>query len=158
MPRHVRELGAGYLVSIIQPEFQPDTPPEILPERHLRVQVHDISEPQPGSVHPARDHIEQLIGFLTAWPVDAPLVSHCYAGISRSTAVALIALAMKTGSEKDAAAALRAAAPHAVPNRLIVTLADEILGLDGRLVAARDAMGEHQPAAQGPLVTLPVSG
>ena len=39
MPMHVRTVKPGYLVSIIQPEFQPATPPEIAAERHHRVDV-----------------------------------------------------------------------------------------------------------------------
>ena len=86
IPRHVREVGAGYLVSIIQREDQPPTPTAIQPERHHRVQVHDIAQPEPGAVHPEIHHIEALIEFLQRWPIDAPLVSHCFAGVSRSTA------------------------------------------------------------------------
>ena len=58
------------------------------------------------------------------------------------------------GREMEAARSLRRAAPHAQPNRRIVTLADRILGREGRLVAARQAMGPATPAYEGPLVTL----
>ncbi len=157
MPEYVRALRPGSLVSIIQPELQPDTPAEIDPRDHHRVPVHDIAQPEPGSIHPSQHHVAALIEFLQEWSVDRSLMIHCYAGNSRSTAAALIALAMKkSGSELDAAAALRRAAPHAQPNRLIVSLADRILGLEGRLVAGREAMGAGEPARAGTLVELPV--
>ena len=156
MPHYVRALRPGYLVSIIQPEFQPDTPAGIDLTDHHRVPVHDIAQPAPGSIHPSQHHVAALIEFLHEWSVDRSLLIHCYAGISRSTAAALIALAMKTGSELDAAATLRRAAPHAQPNRLIVSLADRILGLEGRLVAGREAMGAGEPALEGTLVELPI--
>jgi len=157
LPMHVRALRPGYLVSIIQPEFQPETPPEITPRRHYRVDVHDISEPRPGSIIPEHEHIAGLIDFLSEWPLDQSLMVHCYAGVSRSTAVALIGHFIKTGDESVSARALRAAAPHALPNRRIIKLADDILGCDGRLVAAREAMGQGEGVVEGPLVTLNVA-
>ena len=45
MPQYVRTLRAGYLVSIVQPEFQPPTPEGVRADRHLRIAVDDISEP-----------------------------------------------------------------------------------------------------------------
>ena len=118
--------------------------------------MHDIASPVSGSVHSQRGHIEDLIYFLRAWTTsDEPLLIHCYAGISRSTATALLALLIKTqGSELDCALALRAAAPHAKPNQLMISLADEILQLEGRLIDARTSMGAGLPASEGPLVTL----
>jgi predicted protein tyrosine phosphatase len=154
LPMHVRALRPGYLVSIIQPEFQPDTPAEITPARHHRVDVHDISEPRPGSIVPGHEHITSLVDFLTEWPLDQSLMVHCYAGVSRSTAAALIGHFIKTGDEHASASALRAAAPHALPNRRIIALADDILGCGGRLVAAREAMGHGESVVEGPLVTL----
>ena len=157
MPHYVHTLGPAYLVSIIQPEFQPETPPEIEADKHYRVAVHDIAQPEFGAIHTQDEHIEDLIGFLRAWPVQESLLVHCYAGISRSTAVALIALTLRhKGSEMDAALALRNASPQASPNRLIISLADQLLGLDGRLIAARDAIGAGIPAQESPLVELPM--
>jgi predicted protein tyrosine phosphatase len=109
-------------------------------------------------VHPGERHIRQLIDFLQDWPGRAPLLVHCYAGISRSTAAALIARVVKSGNALDAALALRRAAPHARPNSLIIDLADQILGLDGGLIDARQAMGEGISAVEGTLVELPVTG
>ena len=120
--------------------------------------VHDIMGPAFGSVHTEHEHIENLIDFLNAWSASSEsLLIHCYAGISRSTAVALLALFIKKQCpEFDAAMALRDAAPHAKPNQLITSLADEILALDGRLVAAVDAMGSGTSASEGPLISLPI--
>ncbi len=157
MPHYVRTLGPSHLVSVIQPEFQPDTPPEITADNHLRVRVHDISEPVDGAITPGEEHIRALIDFLREWPADAPLLVHCYAGISRSTATALIARVVKTGDPFDAAMALREAAPHARPNSLMVTLADEILGLGGRLIEAKEAMGDGVITEESVLVELSVS-
>ncbi|MDK1025547.1 MAG: dual specificity protein phosphatase family protein [Gammaproteobacteria bacterium] len=158
MHHYARTLRPGFLVSAIQPEFQPETPPEVTTARHHRMAVHDITSPAFGSIHTQHEHMENLISFLKAWSTsNESLLIHCYAGISRSTAVALLALCIKKQcAELDAALALRTAAPHAKPNQLIISLADEILILNGRLIAALEAMGSGTPASEGPLVSLSI--
>jgi predicted protein tyrosine phosphatase len=160
MPAHVGLLRPSHLISLVTSDEQPPTPDEILIERHLRVEIDDISEPIPGAVLPERHHVDSLIAFMRVWEHDDdPLLIHCVAGISRSMASALIALVVKAGGrELEAAQTIRAAAPHAQPNRRIVALADEILGLEGRLIAARAAMGPAEPMTHGPLVRLPLLG
>ena len=141
MPRLVRQLGIRDLVSIIQPTAQPPTPPEIEPARHYRCALHDIVKPNPGDVLPERSHISDLIAFLRTWDGEEPLLIHCLAGVSRSTAAGLIAHVLQTGDPRKSAAALRRASPYAWPNRRIVALADSILGFDGDLIEAREGMG-----------------
>jgi predicted protein tyrosine phosphatase len=156
MPHFVRELSPARVVSIIQPELQPDRPAELPEPAHLRVQVHDISEHRDDHILPAHQHIEALIDFVHGWnPDEGALLAHCYAGVSRSTATALIAATMKTGDAHWSALRLRAAAPHAYPNRRIVALADDILGLAGELMDACEAMGSSEVSVvEGPLTVL----
>lgn len=141
MPRLVRKLGIRDLISIIQPDAQPPTPPEIEPARHYRCAVHDIVKSNTGEVLAERSHIADLIAFLRTWDGQAPLLIHCLAGVSRSTAAGLIAHVLQTGEPQKSAVALRRASPYAWPNRRIVALADSILGFDGELIEAREAMG-----------------
>jgi predicted protein tyrosine phosphatase len=63
---------------------------------------------------------------------------HCEAGVSRSTAAALIMYAcwLGHGREREAMARVLAQRPVAIPNRRMVELADRLLALDGRLLAA----------------------
>ena len=65
---------------------------------------------------------------------------HCEAGVSRSTATALIMYAywLGPGREDEAMERVIAQRPFAIPNRRMVALADRLLGLDGRLLQARD--------------------
>jgi len=141
MPAMVQRFGVRYLVSVIQPDAQPPTPGELDPVLHYRCPVDDIVEPKPGQIVPEEVHVRGLIEFLSAWDGKTPLLTHCHAGISRSSAAALIAHVLQTGDPACSANALRAASPHAHPNRRIVALADAILGFGGGLVEAREAMG-----------------
>jgi predicted protein tyrosine phosphatase len=68
------------------------------------------------------------------------LLIHCEAGVSRSTATALIIHAcwLGAGREDEAMRRVIAQRPYAIPNRRMVALADRFLALDGRLLQARD--------------------
>jgi predicted protein tyrosine phosphatase len=145
LPDVVAEVRPGRLISLLPAEDQPATPPTLEDADHLRVLIDDIGEPQAGLVAPARNHVEQLVAFLRVSPPDVSLVIHCMAGVSRSPAAALTALAIDApGREREAAALLRKAAPFACPNPLLVALADAVLQRGGALVAAVDAIGEPE--------------
>jgi predicted protein tyrosine phosphatase len=156
MPDHAEALGVSHLVSLVSPNEQPLTPTGITADRHHRVGIHDISEPLDGHVLPQPEHIQALVDFVGAWsPDEAPILIHCVAGISRSMAAALITLVLKApGREREAARHVRHAAPHAYPNRRMIAVADDLLGCDGRLVDAREAMGPADLLPLAPLVRL----
>jgi predicted protein tyrosine phosphatase len=159
LEHHARTLRPSHLISLVAPEEQPPTPDPIDGNRHLRVEINDISEPVQGQIMPSEKHVRDLIRFVDGWPAAAPLLVHCVAGISRSTAAALITLTSRAlGREEEAARRMRKAAPHAQPNRRMVALADEILGCQGRLIEARETMGPANGVIQGPLVQLPLLG
>jgi predicted protein tyrosine phosphatase len=152
LEEHARRLRPEHVVSLVAPEEQPPTPDGVSPDRHLRIEIHDISQPMPGYILPEEDHVATLIDLFRERRTGSAILIHCLAGISRSTAAALIALAVEhEGLEKEAALRLRAAAPHADPNRRMIALADMLLGRDGRLIAAREGMG---PAGSFPMETL----
>ena len=77
------------------------------------------------------------------------MLIHCWAGISRSTGTAFVIACERSpeADERHIALALRRAAPHALPNRRIVGLADQLMGRGGRMVAALDAMGDYDAGA-----------
>jgi predicted protein tyrosine phosphatase len=153
----VRQHRPSHLVTLMIEPFV-TTPETIRPDRHLRIGVHDVIEPAEGSVVPELSHIADMLGFVKNWDRTAPLLVHCWAGISRSTAAAYIALCdiHGPGHENHIARALRFRAPHAQPNRLMIRHADQLLGRDGRMVTAVDAMGEARPSWQGAIVELPI--
>lgn len=154
----IRTVGPSHLVSLLDPETMIDTPQGIDAARHLRLSVNDIAEPNEMLVSPSEAHVSQLIGFIRRWDQRSPMLVHCWAGISRSTAAAFIALCTlnENHPEDDLARLVRARGSHAHPNRLMVRLADDILGRKGRMRAAVDALGPARATWEGELFALPV--
>jgi predicted protein tyrosine phosphatase len=126
-----------------------ERPAAIAPERHLFIGVSDIVEPMEGHVLAGAEHIEQLLAFVRAWGRESPLVFHCWAGISRSTAAAYIAALVPERDEAELARSLRRASPTATPNARFVALADDLLGRRGRMVDAIRAIGRGAEAMEG---------
>ena len=139
----IEDTGARHVVSLIGDEARLERPAAIAPENHLWLRLHDISSPLDGYIIPGEQHVAELIGFVRDWDRRAPLVVHCYMGISRSTASAFAAVCALNPrrAENDIAQALRAASPTATPNSRIVSLADRLLGRNGRMVAAIETIG-----------------
>jgi predicted protein tyrosine phosphatase len=104
-----------------------------------------------GFVAPCADHVERVLAFVRGWDRAAPMVVHCYAGISRSTASAFAAACMLNPHRDEITIArqIRTASPIAQPNRLIVGLADRLLGRDGRMLRALDEMGPGSMMVEG---------
>ena len=143
----VEETGARHVVTLLGDEANVRRPASISAENHLWLRMHDIASPADGYITPESEHIARLIAFVRQWDRAAPMVIHCYAGISRSTAAAFTTVcALNPGRvELDVAWALRRASPTALPNRRIVTLADQMLGRDGRMLSAIEAIGRFTP-------------
>jgi len=150
VPDTVARSKASHLLTWLQDEIVVETPPLILPERHIRFHIHDISEPLAGYAAPGREHIDQLIEFALDWGGRGPIVVHCWAGISRSTAAAYTALCAinPDASETLIATRLREASPTAYPNRLMIRLADAALGRRGRMVGAIESIGRGVVAGE----------
>jgi predicted protein tyrosine phosphatase len=157
VPETVLHSRASHLLTWLQDDIIVETPSPIRPERHIRFHIHDISEPLLGYVAPGQDHIEQLIQFAREWDGQGPIVVHCWAGISRSTAAAYTALcAINPGvPEELIAARLREASPTASPNRLMIRLADATLGRNGRMVRAVEGIGRGVLASEAVPFSLP---
>jgi predicted protein tyrosine phosphatase len=126
-------------------------PQGIVAGNHLILGMDDIAEPMDGFIAPADEHVSRLLTFVRGWDRAAPLVVHCYAGISRSTAGAYVAACALNPArdELGIAQALREASPTATPNIRIVTLADRLLGRSGRMVTAIKTIGQGETAYEG---------
>ena len=151
LPETVRLTKASHVLSIMGNVDQVARPVSVLPANHLKVAVDDITEPMDGYVMPSDEHIDQVLGFVRGWDRNAPMVIHCWAGVSRSTASAFAAACALNPhrDEVEIARKLRAASPIASPNRLIVALADKALGREGRMVRALNEIGPAAMMVEG---------
>ena len=149
---------ASHVVSLLGPEHMINTPLRIDRDKHLQLTLHDIAMPIEGHISPGETHVRQLIHFLQGWDRARPMIIHCWAGISRSTASAYTAQCLfhPERSEAELAQELRAASPIATPNPMIVAAADALLERKGRMSEAIDAIGRGQSAWEGNVFTLDV--
>jgi predicted protein tyrosine phosphatase len=149
-------LAPSHVMSLVSPE----TVLPLVPGQRLVLRFHDIAEPAEGLIAVQAEDIAAIIGFIQDWPGAAPLLIHCWAGISRSTAAAYIAACLREGAgeEERLAQVLRHAAPWATPNPRMVALADGILGRSGRMVRAIAGIGRGREAGMGELFGIEVGG
>ena len=147
----VESTGASHIVTLISANTAVERPVCVSPDCHLLIWVSDIAEPAEGMILPGRDHVEQLLSFVRGWDRAAPMVIHCYAGISRSTAAAFISACALAPERDEASIAkrLRAASATATPNPRLVAVADRLLGREGRMIDAVAAIGRGEFAAEG---------
>jgi predicted protein tyrosine phosphatase len=147
----VRATGARNLVTLINVDTLVSRPAEIDPQRHLFIGMSDITEPLDGHILPADQHVQKLIDFAKSWDRSEPLVIHCHAGVSRSTAAAfIIACALAPSrSETEIADAIRRASQTATPNRRMIAIADAILKRGGRMAAAIERIGRGSDCYEG---------
>jgi len=147
----IDETGARHIVTLLRLTDRVERPQHIAPENHLVLAVDDISAPMEGYSAPGEEHVARLIDFAGAWDRATPMVVHCFAGISRSTAGAFVA-ACALNPERDElqiARAIRTASKTAQPNARIVSIADGLLKRDGRMVRAIETLGPADPATEG---------
>jgi len=129
-----RCAGLTYLVSIGDPY-------DDLPVgyhafgRKLRLLIGDVLTDDGAT----DDDLRRIIGLAESLRGDTGTVLvHCEAGVSRSSATALIIYAcwLGPGREREAMARVLAQRPIAAPNRRMVEIGDRLLGREGRLVEA----------------------
>jgi len=152
----VRTARVQCLVTLINGETHIATPESIMPERHLRLSMNDIIEPQQGLVPPNESHVAELVEFAKSWDRAQPMMIHCWAGISRSTAAAFITLCtLNPGcDERTIAKSIRDASPTATPNRRLIHLADGLLQREGRMLDAIDLIGRGEMAFEADVFEL----
>jgi len=148
-------LGRFDLLTLLSPDHKGEDHRALACERHRELSFHDITEARPGLVAPD-SAVVQVIAFARDWDRKRPMLIHCWAGISRSTATAFTIACMLNphGREARIAEALRAASPFAYPNARIVALADHLLSRDGRMVDALDRMGPAIATYESQLFSL----
>jgi predicted protein tyrosine phosphatase len=141
----------SHVLSILDPEWPA---PEVFgtygEHARLELRFHDIIEEEPGQQAPQRYHVQQLLEFargLDREPaVNAHLLVHCHAGVSRSSAsmALLIAQAVPDRPADAIFANILAIRPQIWPNLRIVEMGDDLLGRNGELVAAVAGIYRYQ--------------
>ena len=133
--------GVTHVLSILDPDT-PDPPAfaAFAPHRRLALRFHDVIEPLPARLPPARADVERLLAFgheLSDTP-GSHLLIHCHAGVSRSTASAalILAQARPDRSARDTLDAVAQLRPRAWPNLRMLEFGDDLLGRNGEIVAA----------------------
>lgn len=151
--------GTRQMVSLMAAGHAVHRPAAISHTDHLRIEMNDIAVETDGLILPAASHVEALLRFVDRWDRTAPLLVHCWMGISRSPAAALLALLhLSPGADPDRVARrLRAASPYATPNARLIEAGDAVLGLGGRLTEAVAAIGRGQETAEGTVFRLALS-
>lgn len=149
---------AREMVTLLSDASQVERPSSVDPERHLLLSMNDIAARKEGMQSPEDGHIRDLIAFAKDWQRSAPLLIHCWMGISRSTAAAyIVASALNPTLEEEALAdELRRRSPSATPNPRMIALADGLLGRDGRMTAAIERIGRGAEASHGTPFVLPL--
>jgi predicted protein tyrosine phosphatase len=109
--------------------------------RRLRLHFADHVD---GECCPTKDDVRRIIELAESLRTSAgKVLIHCEAGVSRSSAAALIMYAYWFGAEREREALERVLAqrPIARPNRRMVAFADELLGCGGRLMRVVEELG-----------------
>lgn len=135
---------AQEMISLMAEDHTFHRPAVIAADRHLQLGMNDITFGGGGKlVAPQEAHVRQIIDFARSWDQSAPLLIHCWMGVSRSPAAALIAaLAVRPELDDEMLMArLRLASPQVTPNTRLIAFGDVMLGRQGRLAAAVKAAG-----------------
>lgn len=163
----VREaFQATKIIGLLDPEKIPPMPVDNIYHVEYFYDVKNIREADTlmtltegtQSVCPSKEQIERILNWSKTFTDDDRVIVHCHAGMSRSPAVAIAILVQAGMTPKDAFSKINTLKKGNIsPNSLIISLADEIIGSDGALVAAMDEWREEnkkKPHVQGMMDTL----
>jgi predicted protein tyrosine phosphatase len=132
----------SHVVSILDPGSAEPGIFRLFPtHERLYLRFHDVIDEHEGMVAPQRDDIDRLLRFgrsLVRSRSARGLLIHCHAGLSRSTAAAVLLLAQARPDRSPEAAVteMLELKPKAWPNLRMIELGDQLLGCEGRLVRA----------------------
>jgi predicted protein tyrosine phosphatase len=158
LPGVTARLDSYDLLTLLSPDHPETDWRGFACQRHVRLAFHDIVEVRPGLTAPDHQTMQAILDFGRGETGARPMLIHCWAGISRSSAAAFaIACDRNPGFERDIATELRRRAPAVTPNRLMIALADDLLQRDGRMIAAIEAIGRGAEAGEGEPYQLPLT-
>lgn len=135
-----QEHRLGLVLSIADPELRANTRKALAKMRApvCALDFHDIERPAPDLIEPREEHVVAALERSQQVGVGHPVLVHCHAGTSRSSALALVVaverhrragLAVQS-AVSAAVGAMKEAFPHVRPNMLVVDLGARALGLE----------------------------
>jgi predicted protein tyrosine phosphatase len=136
--------GVTHLLSVEDPDT-PKVTPSWFEGVHQQILFHDVESAQFAeeccAVPPTRRSVAEILEFGERCLLDSRsrpvhLLIHCFAGISRSTAVGYALLVQAWGTDRTSEALQRVVEvrPEAFPNLLVVRHADRLLGCAGEMI------------------------
>jgi|APSaa5957512535_1039671.scaffolds.fasta_scaffold67592_3 predicted protein tyrosine phosphatase len=128
----IRDFNVRHVISLNDPGSVPPPMLSISKANRICVEFHDVTKETTNQIAPTIEDIETIISFGRG-VLDGgdPVLIHCVAGVSRSTAAGLILAASYNKVEPDELVKLlRCKAPYSQPNTLMVQLGDSSLGLN----------------------------
>ncbi len=151
LPETVHASGARNLITLIDEGTPVSRPAAITAGKYLALNFSDISVATPGHTLASNAHVVKLLSFVRRWDQAAPLLIHCFAGVSRSTAAAYIAACALLPHRDEAwiALALRKNSPTATPNPRLIAIADAMLMRKGRMIEAIAKIGRGKDCFEG---------
>lgn len=158
LARTTKRTGASHIATLINAGTRVDRPNSVPTDNHLFLAFNDINTPADGMTLAGEEHMAQYLDFVRSWDRANPMIVHCWAGVSRSTAGAMIALCTLRPdlAEDHVAQTIRARSPEATPNQRLITLADQMLGREGRMLSAVKAIGRGADCFEGSVFQLTV--
>ena len=134
--------GVSHVVSVLDPGTPTPDPLDewALVARH-DFRFHDDWDAREDRRPPNPEDVVRVLetGAALAGDDVSHLLVHCWAGMSRSTAIAMTLMAQSApGREAEIPEALLAVRQPAWPNSRIIQMADDQLGAQGRLIAAKE--------------------
>ena len=126
------------VVSLLDPGYETPEILERIPQRH-RFSFFDVVDPN-LPMSPTPQDVERLIEVGSSLDDQGHVLVHCHAGMSRSTAAAMLFMVLHGASPQEAAEQLMAVRFPCWPNSLILRMADEQLGWQGALLQASRAV------------------
>jgi len=115
-------------------------------DKHLRLEFDDVQEATVRNQPPVPEHVEQIIEHARAHT--GPLVCHCHAGVSRSTAADIIGKCARGMDPEDAYRRMLQESPHpwhTQPHEGMLEMGEEQLGLvEGALRKINDRSAEFK--------------
>jgi predicted protein tyrosine phosphatase len=134
-----------HIISILDPGYErPEALARFAAHERVDLRFHDIIDEHDQMRAPRRDDIDRLLQFgrsMLQSPSAINVLIHCHAGLSRSTAAALLLLMQRQPrqSPRTTMTQLLEIKPNAWPNLRMIEIGDDLLGCAGQaVVAVRD--------------------